>query len=212
MIAFAERRAMGGTQRTPNCFVSHAIAESTPHYLFPNSARRDISASATHVVNYHIPVDSISETERWDLGNQLNLHMVEVDRMQRILGNIDFFNLSGVFFSDRSTSASTSDIRSDLPKYLLKIYALEAQLRHRAASKIIFAYVENKFSKSDLSAVNELLINIDLSRLDVWAISGLLRATSKARSHLPSWEQCFRNAKKMLAGKGHNVNSLFAGL
>lgn len=100
----------------------------------------------------------------------------------------------------------------DLSSYLLKIYELERVQQHRAASKVIFQYIESHFATSNLIAVNALLETINLDKLSAWSISGLVRFTGRAKQHLPSWSSTFVQSKRVLEKKGLDVNGLLAGI
>jgi hypothetical protein len=101
---------------------------------------------------------------------------------------------------------------ADLSSYLLNIYALEREERHREASKVIFQYVETHFADSNLASVNALLDTIDLEKLSQWSIAGLVRFTGRARSHLSCWPSVFYRAKTVLTAKGFNAERLLAGI
>lgn len=100
----------------------------------------------------------------------------------------------------------------ELPSYLLKIYNLEIIGQHRAASKVVFQFIETHFSSSNLAAVNALLEAIDLKKLSPWSIAGLVRFTSRAKSHLPYWSTVFAQAKKTLTDKGHSAEKILIGI
>lgn len=103
-----------------------------------------------------------------------------------------------------------------LNSYLTNIYALEEKSKQRAASKIIFQFIELNFSLSNLSAINTLLKTIDLARLSVYSIAGLVRFTSRARRHLPYWTTLFINAKQVLKAReqkeGYKTEDVLIGI
>ncbi len=128
------------------------------------------------------------------------------------LGIIECKVLAG---SDTPSKASIFDKlenTAELSSYLLNIYDLELAKRHRAASKVIFRYIETHFAMSDLMAVDAMLGAIDLEKLSPWSISGLVRFTGRARSHLPCWSTVFSNAKTLLAKQGYKAEKLLAGI
>lgn len=100
----------------------------------------------------------------------------------------------------------------ELSSYLINIYALESKGQHRAASKVVFHFIETNFSTEKIGSVNAFMETIDLEKLSPWSISGLLRFTSRARDHLPHWLTTFNQAKKVLASKGYNADNLLVGI
>jgi len=127
--------------------------------------------------------------------------------------DVDHFFPKSVVISAVSTAPCLSGVSEDLLACLSKVYALESAKRHRAASKVIFAFTERRFAKSDLASVNQLLANIDVEKLSVWSISGLLRVTARAKSWLPVWPTRLRDAKKTLSARGEkDLDTLFVGL
>jgi hypothetical protein len=128
------------------------------------------------------------------------------------LFDVDHFFPSSASAARASTLPNLVEMPTDVSLCLSSVYALESAKRHRAASKVIFGFVEQHFAASDLAAVNFLLARTEISRLSVWSISGLLRVTARAKDSLPLWSTRFHEAKKILASRGVDVASLFAGL
>lgn len=100
----------------------------------------------------------------------------------------------------------------ELSSYLLIIYNLEKNGKHRSASKIVFQFIETRFSSSNLAAVNALLEAVDLSKMSVYSIAGLIRFTSRAKNHLPYWANLFAQAKKILTEKGYKTEEVLIGI
>jgi len=96
--------------------------------------------------------------------------------------------------------------------HLRMIYLLERTKQHRAASKIVFRFIETNFADSNLASVNLLLKTADFEKLSKWSISGLVRFTTSAKTHLPAWPSAYRKAKLVLLKRGENVEAIFAGI
>lgn len=128
------------------------------------------------------------------------------------LGLVEVKALAGAKKSLKASAFRELENTVELSSYLLSIYALETEKKHRAASKVIYKFIETNFAASNLFAVNALLDTIDLQQLSEWSISGLVRFTGRARSQLPCWDATFRKAKKVLTEKGFDSDKLLAGI
>lgn len=101
---------------------------------------------------------------------------------------------------------------NELAAFLPRIYFLERNNRQRAASKFIMRIIEMKFHESDLVTVNSLIENIELERLSVYSVSGLLRCSARGRNHLPAWKGAYYKAKDVLLSRGEDAEGILAGL
>lgn len=115
------------------------------------------------------------------------------------------------------TLPNDTDLRSDstleqVQAQLQLAYTYERTQKHRAASKVIFRYIEFNFSISNLTAVNFILKTADLNQLSKWSIAGLVRFTASAKAHLPAWASVYRKAKDELASRGDDAEGILAGI
>jgi hypothetical protein len=99
---------------------------------------------------------------------------------------------------------------TEAQKCLNKLYSL-----HTPDAEVLgytFELVENAFAKHDLLFVNALLANFDPARTKPIVSTGLLRATSRARSKLSSWKLCAARISEYLNRRGENTKHLLRGL
>lgn len=113
---------------------------------------------------------------------------------------------------ENSTGLKLESSPDSVADPLRRIYALERSKQHRAASKVIFRFIEASFADSNLAAINLMLKTIDMEELSKWSVSGLVRFTACAKEHLPAWSATYHNAKAVLTANGESAEKLLAGI
>jgi hypothetical protein len=193
--------------------ISNTIDSGTkPDYItqqwHPNSLGfKVITTKTTPVHASHVhPLSASIEPE------EQMLHLVLFSEARNYVGISEYKVLARENTPKRLDVIRDLEGTPELSSYLLKIYNLEKNCEHRAASKIVFQFIETRFSASNLAAVNALLEAIDLSKLSAYSIAGLVRFTSRAKNHLPYWATLFAQARKTLTEKGYNTEEVLMGI
>lgn len=75
-----------------------------------------------------------------------------------------------------------------------------------------FELVEKAFSEGNLLLVNELLANLDPTRLRQVVAVGLLRATFRVRGNLSEWKSCLGRVWRLLESRDESPKHLLRGL
>jgi len=209
MMPYTDRRAPGSTDTR----ALRALGGES-HYHFwdsESSSVPEVSVPATPRSSYYISIDSSSK----GIVTTVQSKGVGSDYFGTSRLNPAPLEMASVGQPADTATISSPEPQMDdveLSRYLEKIYNLEAGRQHRAASKLVFLYVERKFAAGDMLAVNRFMAIVEMSRLSAWSISGLLRSTARARRHLPAWPHCLAIGRRVLTGKVNSVDALFAGL
>lgn len=82
--------------------------------------------------------------------------------------------------------------------WLSAVYELVAKGQSRRALRAIFVAVETQFAAHQFDALNEVLANVDLSKLDVKTMTGILRITGRAESVLSAWRPLLTRVRSEL--------------
>ena len=113
---------------------------------------------------------------------------------------------------------------ADLSSCIKSAYELEESGEARKASKVLMSYIiyhsrldVTKFSPNgfiddpDFGQINELLKTIDINKLSLHSMIGLIRSSCSFKDHLPDWQPCLelihdriitldRDPKRLLIG------------
>lgn len=93
----------------------------------------------------------------------------------------------------------------------LQVQVLTATSTHREFCDFLFDWVEDQFSDSNAQTLNEFLSLAKPAELPVERCCTILRATSRARHHLPNWAG-FQQRAADLYGNVPEFNRLFRGI
>lgn len=111
-----------------------------------------------------------------------------------------------------------------------QVYKLDAEGNPRAASKVImcaiiscygndlfsdpFSESNPSFVKPEWQEIDRLLTSFDLEKLGTHSISAMLRLTAKHYrcGIMPSWRKVYDAAVPIMKQRGHDPESVFAGL
>jgi hypothetical protein len=104
----------------------------------------------------------------------------------------------------------SSVLENQAQNSLNKLYSM--QLSDIQALDYLFELVESAFANHDLRFVDALLANFDPNRAKLIVSTGLLRATSRAKSKLNSWKLCAARVIEFLNARGENTTHLLRGL
>lgn len=100
---------------------------------------------------------------------------------------------------------------SDVHKTIEMLYQWEHNHQGRMASAYAVYFVECNFSKNNLSAVNNLLLNASTERLTEWSMVAILRASFSAKAHLPAWSRFMMSVRDRLKDN-ERLERLLVGL
>jgi hypothetical protein len=95
---------------------------------------------------------------------------------------------------------------------LAETYSLDQDGKHREASVFLLQYIEERFVNNDISSINELFAQVDLDKLGVWSIIGLVRSTARARSMLSAWQQILDKSITTLEKLNADPQKMLVGL
>jgi len=207
MIAVPERRAGASTQvRSRSSVVPstsrNSLAGSAPNYLKSDFLECEVSLY-------------LNDNQTSIFLESASTHGIAKRRKTAISRYYEDVSESFHFSYSNGAVSSTAPVDggdTEIDIWLSKIYAMERAGRCRAASKLIFTFVERKFSEEDIASVNLFLAHVDLNKLSVWSVSGLLRVSAGVRNLLPLWTPCLNEAKRVMFMKGEDIVSLFKGL
>ena len=115
------------------------------------------------------------------------------------IGSMDYVRSGGIEYARSGLVASwvslsrTTDSTDDVvglesvSAAMDVLYQWEHEKKGRMASAYAVYFVERNFSNHNISAVNDLLLNVAPERLTEWSMVALLRSSFSARSYLPAW-------------------------
>ena len=95
---------------------------------------------------------------------------------------------------------------------LFNIYELERSCEHRKASMSAMQFIMQSKSMLDCGSIDLLIELIDINRLSVYTILGIVRYTTNIRIHLPHWDMLYVKAKNKFLNNGYNAKNLLIGI
>lgn len=84
-----------------------------------------------------------------------------------------------------STSSGSVEDRHD---WLRRVYELVGAKNSRGAMRVVFASVEDLMRRGEVVALNEVVLGVDLARLDERTMVALVRISARARKAMPGWQ------------------------
>lgn len=116
------------------------------------------------------------------------------------------------YASSASSPPPQRSLQVDFPWiYITYLYAEAGNARK--SMREMYIGIEELLDGRELGALNRILVEIDLERLPVEGMIGLLRATSRAKRALPAWKSLFLRMQNYSRQKQiPNWEKLFIGL
>lgn len=134
--------------------------------------------------------------------NQYELLIVEQDENCRSLSSFIF----------ESQRRSSTEHVSHARRVLNNLYSLLANQHDQQAIEVAFEFIESEFSAGNTSSVDEALLSISVEKVSTSLLVGILRATSRAQSVLPSWGLLLQRTQECLESKGGDSKRALRGL
>lgn len=125
--------------------------------------------------------------------------IVIVDRPERNL-----------FVLNAATSMAAEVRRVD--EALKSVYALEQGREGRLAARALMIFLEKNFKAKNLAAASALVDRVDLDKLGVHSLIGLVRTTARIKLTLPSWSALYRRSRRAVERKGYSPERMFVGI
>jgi len=125
--------------------------------------------------------------------------IVIVDRPERNL-----------FVLNAATSMAAEMRRVD--EALKGVYALEQGREGRLAARALMIFLEKNFKTKNLAAASALVDRVDLEKLGVHSLIGLVRTTARIKLTLPSWNALYRRSRRAVELKGYSSDRMFVGI
>lgn len=129
--------------------------------------------------------------------------MVNIDHVHSIAN----WSLAAMTNNAREDLVGMSDVHNTIEM----LYQWEHNDQGRMASAYAVYFVECNFSKNNLSAVNNLLLNASTDRLTEWSMVAILRASFSARASLPAWARFMESVRDRLKDN-ERLERLLVGL
>jgi hypothetical protein len=100
---------------------------------------------------------------------------------------------------------------ADVNKTIELLYKWEHDKKGRVASAYVVYFVEQNFSRQNLSAINNLLLHISAERLTEWSMVAILRSSFSAKAYLPAWSMFMSSVRDRLKDN-ERLERLLVGL
>jgi hypothetical protein len=97
-------------------------------------------------------------------------------------------------FAASTAPPTSAKIEFEIP-WVARAYELSKAALTAQALRVVYMGVEDLFDAKDLATLNRLLAEIEIDKLRVEVLTGLIRVTSRARLALDSWPQLLAQIK-----------------
>jgi hypothetical protein len=140
--------------------------------------------SSTDVASFSLPTVSLSKYSR-------------LAELEKFLGAIDRPEMA---------------LAKEAKRCLSRLYAESMNSDRTKAIGFLFGTIEQAFSEQNPALITELLRYFDPELTPGMVAIGLLRATSRAKSKLPTWNACLVKTWQVLVKRHENAQHLLRGL
>ena len=113
---------------------------------------------------------------------------------------------------DINSDPSEVDHKSEVDKLVDVIYPFVDKGLSRTAATAIALFVEHQFRKLDIQPINDLLLALDVRKLDARCICALVRGTARAKKELSAWQEFYYQAYLHVKVTYGTQDSLFLGM